>query len=61
MVTHDVYGACQVADRVGLLREGELVGSFTAGADARIAVETVHAAFSGRAVAAVAGAGADAS
>ena len=30
MVTHDVYGACQVADRIGLLRRGQLVGSFDA-------------------------------
>ena len=30
MVTHDVYGACQVADRIGLLRQGELVGMFEA-------------------------------
>lgn len=49
MVTHDVYGACQVATRVGLLRDGRLVGSFDAGADgARIDTETVHAAFAAR-------------
>ncbi len=48
MVTHDVYGACQVADRIGLLREGELVGSFDASAGARIDTETVHAAFVAR-------------
>lgn len=30
MVTHDVYGACQVADRIGLLRHGHLAGSFDA-------------------------------
>lgn len=51
MVTHDVYGACQVADRVGLLREGHLVGSFAAQKGARIDTETVHAAFAGRPVA----------
>lgn len=48
MVTHDVYGACQVADRVGLLRGGRLVGSFEAGAGGRIDTETVHAAFAER-------------
>lgn len=51
MVTHDVYGACQVADRVGLLRGGHLVGSFAAGPDGRIDTERVHAAFAGRAAA----------
>lgn len=48
MVTHDVYGACQIADRVGLLRGGQLVGSFSAPTDAKINTETVHAAFSQR-------------
>jgi ABC-2 type transport system ATP-binding protein len=48
MVTHDVYGACQVADRVGLLRGGRLVGSFEAGQGGRIDTETVHAAFAER-------------
>ncbi len=48
MVTHDVYGACQVADRVGLLRGGRLVGSFEASAGGRIDTETVHAAFAAR-------------
>jgi ABC-2 type transport system ATP-binding protein len=48
MVTHDVYGACQVADRVGLLRAGRLVGSFTAAEGGRIDTETVHAAFAER-------------
>ena len=51
MVTHDVYGACQVADRVGLLRGGALVGSFAAGSNGRIDTEHVHAAFAGRAAA----------
>lgn len=51
MVTHDVYGACQVADRVGLLRRGHLVGSFETGPDGRIDTATVHAAFAERAVA----------
>ena len=48
MVTHDVYGACQVADRIGLLRGGKLVGEFTAPKDGRIETETVHRAFSNR-------------
>jgi len=45
MVTHDVYGACQVADKIGLLRNGTLVGEFTADAG-RIDTEIVHKAFS---------------
>jgi len=45
MVTHDVYGACQVADRIGLLRNGELVGEFDSPDDGRISTEQVHAAF----------------
>lgn len=45
MVTHDVYGACHVADRIGLLRGGELVGEFAASAEGRIDTEAVHAAF----------------
>lgn len=45
MVTHDVYGACQVADRIGLLRNGELVGEFEAPDNGRIDTEQVHAAF----------------
>lgn len=48
MVTHDVYGACQVADRIGLLRGGQLVAAFAAPAGGRIDTETVHRAFSGR-------------
>lgn len=45
MVTHDVYGACQVADRIGLLRRGELVGMFEAQEGNRISVDKVHQAF----------------
>jgi ABC-2 type transport system ATP-binding protein len=51
MVTHDVYGACQVADRIGLLRGGRLVDQFAAPAGGRIDTETVHRAFSARAAA----------
>jgi ABC-2 type transport system ATP-binding protein len=49
MVTHDVYGACQVADRIGLLHGGALVAEFAAPADGRIDIETVHRAFSAKA------------
>ena len=45
MVTHDVYGACHVADRIGLLRNGEIVGIFDAPAHGKIDTETVHSAF----------------
>lgn len=45
MVTHDVYGACQVADRIGLLHGGRLVDEFTARPGARIDTEAVHRAF----------------
>jgi ABC-2 type transport system ATP-binding protein len=51
MVTHDVYGACQVANRIGLLREGELVGEFEAPQNKQIETEQVHAAFAQRGVA----------
>ena len=51
MVTHDVYGACQVADRIGLLRDGELVGEFAASDSKRIDTEQVHAAFAQRGIA----------
>ncbi len=46
LVTHDVYGACHVADRIDLLQNGALVGAFErpAGMD-RIDTEAVHAAF----------------
>ncbi len=51
MVTHDVYGACQVADRIGLLRRGQLVGSFDAKGGERIDTDHVHATFAERATA----------
>ena len=51
MVTHDVYGACQVADRIGLLQGGKLVGEFAAPEGDRIDTETVHRAFSAKQVA----------
>ena len=49
MVTHDVYGACQVADRIGLLKEGQLVGMFEANDGSRISADEVHHAFTSRA------------
>ncbi len=49
MVTHDVYGACQIADRIGLLRRGQLVGSFNAIEGEQIKTDLVHAAFAERA------------
>lgn len=50
MVTHDVYGACRVADRIGVLRQGRLVQSFRAGEDGRpIDTEVVHQAFTAQA------------
>ncbi|MCE2911524.1 MAG: ABC transporter ATP-binding protein [Pseudomonadota bacterium] len=51
MVTHDVYGACQVADRIGLLHAGRLVAEFAAPPAGRIDTETVHRAFAARAAA----------
>ena len=45
MVTHDVYGACHVADRIGLLRNGEIVGMFDAPENGTIDSEIVHKAF----------------
>jgi ABC-2 type transport system ATP-binding protein len=48
MVTHDVYGACQVADRIGLLRGGQLVAEFAAPPGGRIDTGSVHRAFSAR-------------
>ena len=46
MVTHDVYGACQIADKIGLLRNGTLVGEFLARQEGGIDTEAVHKAFS---------------
>lgn len=45
MVTHDVYGACKVARRIGLLRQGRLVAHFDATAQGDIDPEAVHRAF----------------
>ena len=51
MVTHDVYGACRVADRIGLLRRGQGVDEFDAPVGGRIDTDTVHRAFSAKAAA----------
>ena len=48
MVTHDVYGACQVAHRIGLLDHGRIVGMFERDGDQQIDTETVHKAFAQR-------------
>ncbi|WP_448245456.1 ABC transporter ATP-binding protein [Thalassotalea agariperforans] len=48
MVTHDVYGACQIAHRIGLLDHGKIVGMFERGDHSNIDTEKVHAAFSAR-------------
>lgn len=45
MVTHDLYGACQVANRVGLLRAGQLVDVFTAGDDGSVDIAAVRDLF----------------
>ncbi len=45
MVTHDVYGACRVARRVGLLQEGQMVGIFEAPENGQISVEALHQTF----------------
>lgn len=48
MVTHDVYGACQIAHRIGLLDKGKIVGMFERGEQSHIDTEAVHTAFSAR-------------
>jgi len=48
MVTHDVYGACHVADKIGLLHSGKLVGEFVAEGGESIDTELVHKAFSSK-------------
>ncbi len=45
MVTHDVYGACQVADKIGVLRQGEFVRKFTRDGGRQIDSKIVHSAF----------------
>ncbi|MEX0962952.1 MAG: ABC transporter ATP-binding protein [Pseudohongiellaceae bacterium] len=45
MVTHDLFGACQVATSIGLLRDGQLVGSFAREAGKAIDVDAVREMF----------------
>ncbi|MFK8031623.1 MAG: ABC transporter ATP-binding protein [Gammaproteobacteria bacterium] len=45
MVTHDVYGACHVAKKVGLLRHGNLVATFDAPDGEQFDPEVMHDAF----------------
>lgn len=45
MVTHDVYGACHTADKIGLLHDGHLVSEFNAPASGPIDSQSVHNAF----------------
>ena len=45
MVTHDLYGACQVAHRVGLLRAGQLVDVFEADADGAVDIASIRDLF----------------
>ena len=45
MVTHDLYGACHVAHRVGILRAGQLVEVFEADEDGSIEIATVRDLF----------------
>lgn len=48
MVSHDVYGACQIAHRIGLLDNGKIVGNFERNSNSNIDTEEVHAAFTQR-------------
>ncbi|MFM7707860.1 MAG: ABC transporter ATP-binding protein [Gammaproteobacteria bacterium] len=48
MVTHDLYGACRSADRIGLLRDGALVNEFVAPTDGHIDMSVVHQVFAGQ-------------
>lgn len=56
MVTHDLFGACEVSAKIGVLRGGRLVQQFEAERDpggrlVHVDVETVKRAFAGREVA----------
>jgi ABC-2 type transport system ATP-binding protein len=48
MVTHDLFGACQVADRVGLLSGGLLVKVFESNAEGAIDINAVRDVFLAR-------------
>ena len=45
MVTHDIYGACQVADKIGLLHQGRLVQEFVPKNQQPIDTAIIHQAF----------------
>ena len=45
MVTHDIYGACQVASHIGLLQKGQMVGEFQASPSSQISASEVHQKF----------------
>lgn len=53
MVTHDLFGACEVSSRIGLLRDGHLVSQFAASRDAdgnliHVDVNVVKRSFAGK-------------
>ena len=53
MVTHDLFGACEVSSRIGILRDGRLVDQFEASVDSsgqrqHVDVDTVKRAFAGK-------------
>jgi len=45
LVTHDLYGACQAAHRVGLLQAGKLIDVFDAGAEGSIDIAAIRDLF----------------
>lgn len=47
LVTHDLFGACQVADHIALLRDGRLMGEFHAEPGSRIDLNMVLTVFAG--------------
>jgi len=47
LVTHDLFGACQVADHIALLRDGKLMGEFHAEPGSRIDLNRVLKVFAG--------------
>jgi len=52
MVTHDVFGACEIADRVGVLREGGLATTLTKPEGGPIQAATVRSVFADQAASA---------
>lgn len=51
MVTHDLFGACEVASQIALLRGGQLVATFDAQPGGRVDVDAVRDSFAARATA----------